>query len=193
MTKTVKIRAPSKPVNTMLKDLADILRKAGLNVVEVSGWKTRGHSVMHSVKSIICHHTAGPKLGDYPSLKIVRDGRQDLKGPLAQLGLGCTGTWYVIAAGRSWHAGSTKDDSIFGNPNSIGIEAEGVGSPATDKGHEHWPEIQYQSYIRGVKALQKAYDVPTSHVMGHKEIAVPKGRKDDPNFSMDDFRAALNK
>jgi len=29
--------------------------------------------------------------------------------------------------------------------------------------------------------------------MGHKEIAVRKGRKNDPNFSMDDFRAALNK
>ncbi len=62
MTTTVKSRASSKPVNTMLTDLADILRKAGLNVVEVSGWKTRGHGVMRSVKSIIYHHTVSPKV-----------------------------------------------------------------------------------------------------------------------------------
>jgi hypothetical protein len=55
----------------MLTDLADILKKAGLKVVEVAGWKTRGHSVMSSVKGIICHHTAGPVTGDYPSLNVV--------------------------------------------------------------------------------------------------------------------------
>jgi hypothetical protein len=35
---------------------------------------------MNSVKSIICHHTAEPKAGDYPSLKIGCDVRRDLKG-----------------------------------------------------------------------------------------------------------------
>ncbi|CAF1145002.1 unnamed protein product [Didymodactylos carnosus] len=191
MAEAVESRAA--PVNTMLTGLADILRKAGLKVVEVAGWKTRGHGVMSSVKGIICHHTAGAKTGDYPSLAVVRDGRPDLKGPIAQLGLGRTGTWYVIAAGKAWHAGSTKDDSIYGNSNAIGIEAEGVGLPATDTGHKNWPEVQYQSYIKGVKALQKAYGVATARVLGHKEAAVPKGRKIDPNFSMAEFRAALNK
>ncbi|CAF1082927.1 unnamed protein product, partial [Adineta ricciae] len=54
---------PSKPVNTMLTGLADILRGAGLNVVEVAGWRTRGHGVMSSVKGIVVHHTAGPASG----------------------------------------------------------------------------------------------------------------------------------
>ncbi|CAF0965573.1 unnamed protein product [Rotaria sordida] len=161
----------SKPVNRMLTDLADILRKAGLNVVEEPGWKTRGHGVMASVK--------------------VRDGRPDLSGPLSQLGLGRSGTWYVIAAGRSYHAGATIDDSIFGNSNSIGIEAEATGTPADNVGHKHWPEVQWESYVRGVKALQAAYGVLTSRVLGHKEAAVPAGRKPDPNFSMNEFRAAL--
>ncbi|CAF4119993.1 unnamed protein product, partial [Adineta steineri] len=40
---------------------------------------------------------------------------------------------------------------------------------------------------------QAAYAVPTSRVLGHKEAAVPLGRKPDPNFSMDEFRAALAK
>lgn len=47
--------------------------------------------------------------------------------------------------------------------------------------------------IKGVKALQKAYGVPTARVLGHTEAAVPKGRKIDPNFSMAEFRTALNK
>ncbi|CAF4766172.1 unnamed protein product [Rotaria sp. Silwood1] len=181
----------SKPINTMLTGLADILRGAGLKVVEVAGWKTRGHGVMSSVKGIIVHHTAGPATGDFPSLGVVRDGTSSLSGPLAQLGLGRTGTWFVIAAGRSYHAGSTLDDSIYGNSNAIGIEAEGTGLPATDSGHAHWPEVQYQSYVKGVKALQKAYGVPTARVLGHKEAAVPKGRKIDPNFSMAEFRSKL--
>ena len=179
------------PSNTMLTDLADILRNASLNVVEVDGWKTRGHRKMTSVKGILCHHTAGPATGDYPSLRVVRDGRSDLPGPLSQLGLGRSGTWYVIAAGVSYHAGRTIDDSIFGNSNAIGIEAEGTGVPSADRGHAYWPEVQYQSYIKGVKALQAAYGVPTSRVLGHKEAAVPLGRKPDPNFSMDEFREAL--
>jgi hypothetical protein len=130
LAESIENRA-GKPVNTMLTGLADILKGAGLKVVEVASWKTRGHGVMSSVKGILCHHTAGPKTGDYPSLAIVRDSRPDLKGPIAQLGLSRTGTWYILAAGKSWHAGSTKDDSIFGNSNTIGIEAEGVGLPAT--------------------------------------------------------------
>jgi hypothetical protein len=174
-----------------LTDLADILRNAGLNVIEVAGWKTRGHGPMSSVKGILAHHTAGPATGNYPSLNVVRDGRPDLEGPLAQLGLARDGSWYVIAAGRCYHAGNTIDDSIFGNANAIGIEAEATGNPSTNTGHAYWPEVQYQSYVRGVKALQAAYGVPTKNVLGHKEAAVPLGRKPDPNFSMNEFRAAL--
>jgi len=179
------------PTNRMLTDLADILRKANLPVIEVDGWKTRGHGIMASVKGILVHHTAGAPTGDYPSLRIVRDGRSDLPGPLSQLGLGRNGTWYVIAAGKSYHAGATIDDSIYGNSNAIGVEGEGTGVPSTNTGHLYWPEVQYQSYVKGVKALQAAYAVPTSRVKGHKEAAVPLGRKPDPNFSMDEFRAAL--
>ena len=184
----VRVSAEEK---LMVTDLADILRNAGLNVVEVSGWKTRGHGQMNPIKSILVHHTAGPATGDFPSLQIVRDGRSDLPGPLSQLGLGRTGTWYVIAAGLSYHAGKTIDDSLYANVNSIGIEAEGTGVPATNAGHSYWPEVQWQSYVRGVRALKTAFNVPTARVLGHKEAASPLGRKIDPNFSMDEFRGAL--
>ncbi len=175
----------------MVTNLADILRDAGLNVTEVDGWKTRAHGPLTAIRSIICHHTAGPSTGDYPSLPIVRDGRPDLPGPLAQLGLGRSGTWFAIASGLAYHAGVVTDPTLYSNEYAIGVEAEGTGIPATDSGHIYWPEVQWQSYVRGVRALKNAFNVSTVHVKGHKEVASPLGRKIDPNFSMDEFRNAL--
>lgn len=169
----------------ILPDLADACRKSGLPVKEIQGWRTRGHGSFSSVNSIVCHHTATPSTapGDYPSLGIVRDGRSDLEGPLAQLGLGRDGTVYVIAAGVAWHAGATflqRQD----NWHAIGIEAEhpGVGP---------WTPEQYAAYVRLVDALSEHYEVPLSNVQGHKEVAKPLGRKVDPNFDMTAFRQAI--
>jgi hypothetical protein len=166
----------------MLTDLADACRKSGLKVVEIDGWKTRGHGDFLGVNSIVLHHTATPKsaAGDYPSLRIVRDGRPDLRGPLSQVGLGRSGTVYVIAAGVAYHAGPTffpRQD----NWHSIGIEAEhdGIGQ---------WSMVQHAAYVRLVAALAEHYGIPLSNVQGHKEVAKPLGRKIDPTFDMTDFR-----
>lgn len=169
----------------MLTDLADVLRAAGLKVQEVSGWRTRGHGTMVDVQAIICHHTAGAKTGNYPSLGVVRDGRPGLDGPLAQLGVARDGTWLVIAAGLCWHAGVVFE-SWQGNSHAIGIEAEGTGV-------DPWPAVQYDSYAAGVRALANHYGVPVARVLGHKEVAKPKGRKSDPNFDMSDFRTEVAK
>ena len=171
----------------LLTDLAKAARKSGLKVVEVDGWRTRGHGQMLSVAGIVVHHTATSKAaaGDYPSLRIVRDGRSDLPGPLSQLGLGRDGTVYVIAAGVAYHAGETAEQ-WQDNWRSIGIEAEHDGlSP--------WPAAQYDAYVRLVAALAEHYGIPVSRVMGHKEVAVPAGRKVDPNFDMTAFRRAVSR
>lgn len=167
----------------MLTDLAAVLRAAGLKVQEIDGWKTRGHGGMSGVESIMCHHTAGAKTGNYPSLGVVRDGRPGLDGPLAQLGVARDGTWLVIAAGLCWHAGVVFE-RWQENPRSLGIEAEATGT-------DPWPAVQYDSYVAGVRALKDHYGVPLAHVVGHKEAAKPAGRKSDPNFDMDDFRAEV--
>lgn len=169
----------------MLTDLADVVRRSGLKVVEVSGWKTRGHGQMTSVEAIICHHTAGPETGNYPSLGVVRDGRPGLDGPLSQLGLGRDGTVYVIAAGVSYHAGATFY-TWQNNWHAIGIEAEATGT-------DPWPKVQYDAYVRLCRALVNGYGVPVSRVLGHKEVAKPAGRKPDPNFDMAAFRAAVSR
>lgn len=171
----------------LLLDLADACRKSGLPVVEVDGWQSRGHGEMFAVNTIALHHTATPAhvVGDYPSLRIVRDGRSDLPGPLAQVGLGRDGTVYVIAAGVAYHAGATfypRQD----NWHAIGIEAEHDGVSA-------WDMVQVSAYVRLVAALAEHYGVPLSNVQGHKEIARPAGRKIDPNFDMTDFRARVKR
>jgi hypothetical protein len=169
----------------ILLDLADACRKSGLEVIEIDGWRTRGHhetGEIEAVETIVCHHTATPLgvAGDYPTLRTVRDGRSDLPGPLAQLGLGRSGTVYVIAAGVCFHAGATFSESQD-NWHAIGIEAEHDGvSP--------WPPAIYDAYILLCAALAAHYGLDEVRVQGHKEIAEPLGRKTDPNFDMFAFR-----
>ena len=170
-----------------LLDLADACRKSELRVIEVHGWRTRGSSNFRFAADgdIIVHHTAtsAKAAGDYPSLRIVRDGRPGLSGPLSQLGLGRDGTVYVIAAGRANHAGKT-DRRLSSNPYSLGIEAEHPGTGP-------WNPVQYQAYVRLIAALCRHYGKTTEQVRGHKEIAVPRGRKVDPTFDMGSFRTAV--
>lgn len=172
-----------------LSNLADVARSSGLNVVEVPGWQTRGHGGMSGVKGVLCHHTGGASASanssNYPSLNVVRDGRADLPGPLAHLGLGRDGTVYVIAAGACYHAGKVWHPD-FSNDYAIGIEAENSGG-------EQWPEVQISSYVRLVRALMGAYGIPIDRVVGHKEAAIPAGRKVDPSFDMNDFRNKLQR
>lgn len=161
----------------MLTDLADVLRAGGLRVVEVPGWKTRsgdGDDFV-AVKGILCHWTAtNPAAsGDYPTLNTILHGNGSTPGPLSQLGLGRDGTWYVIAAGVCWHAGTT-DRVASDNYHAIGVEAEYHPNQGA------WPEAQQRSYERGVAVLQRHYKVPLNEVRGHYEAAIPYGRKDDP-------------
>jgi peptidoglycan hydrolase-like protein with peptidoglycan-binding domain len=164
--------------------LAEVLEDAGLKVAEQPGWRTRGRGPMGTVKGVICHHTAGPAAGVMPSLSLVTNGRADLPGPLAQLGLGRDGTFFVIAAGRANHAGRGVWKGVTtGNSSFIGIEAENRGTPA-----DPWPEVQMDAYKRGVAAILKKLNADSSMCCGHKEYALPKGRKPDPSFDMDAFR-----
>jgi N-acetylmuramoyl-L-alanine amidase len=164
----------------LLTDLGAPLRAAGLPVMETTGWLARGHGPMTAVRSIICHHTAGPATGDTPSLRTVIDGRPGLAGPLCTLYLSRSGTWYLVSAGKAWHAG-VVDIPEHSNEQAIGIEAEATGTSS-------WPPAQYESYAQGCAALAFHYRIPVEAVLGHKEVARPLGRKTDPNFPMPTFR-----
>ena len=158
------------------------VKNAGVKYKKVSGWSSRGHGSMGSIKTIVAHHTAGPLRGNSPSLNVVAYGRPGLSGPLSQLFLARDGTVYLVAAGVSYHAGRVRSSS-YGNSHSIGIEAENTGLS-----NDPWPAHQIDAYAKLCKALCKEFGLSTSRVLGHREVCSPVGRKSDPSFSMSDFR-----
>jgi len=167
--------------------MANVLRDAGLKVVEQPGWTSRGHGDFGTPKGVLCHHTAGPAKGNMPSLAVITTGRSDLAGPLANLGLGRDGTFYCIAAGKAWHAGKGLYKGVSdGNGQLIGIEAENTGLKT-----DPWPKVQMDAYAKGCAALLRHIGAPASMCAGHLEYALPKGRKSDPSFPMIKFRAAV--
>lgn len=171
--------------------LPQVLRDAGLEVLEHAGWQTRGHGDMGKVQGVLCHHTCGPLHGDLPDINVLVDGRPDLGGPLCNLGLGRSGKWYMIAAGKGWHAGRGNWRGVTdGNSHLIGIEAENTGETKGPRA-DPWPDVQMLSYQKGCAAILAHVGADPIMVAGHKEYALPHGRKDDPSFDMAKFREAV--
>ena len=110
--------------------IAARLRAAGVVVVEVAGWQTRG-SETFAPKGAVNHHTAGPSRGATPSLNTCIYGRSDLPGPLCHVLQSREASGpdkaYVIAAGRANHAGSGGWKGITGNASVFGLEIEHDG------------------------------------------------------------------
>ena len=168
--------------------LPTVLLDAGLRVAEQPGFRTRGRGDVGVIKGVICHHTAGSRTGNMPSLGVVTNGRADLPGPLSQLCLGRDGTFFVVAAGRANHAGAGNWQGITtGNSSFIGIEAENTGHTSGPNA-DPWPAIQLDAYRRGVAAILTKVRANALMCCGHKEYALPVGRKPDPTFDMVDFR-----
>lgn len=156
--------------------LADVLRDAGLTVIEDHGWQQRGKD-LGAVDGIVWHHTATKaSTSDSAVTRLLRVGRRDLVGPLAQLGLDRQGRFHVVAAGRANHNGY----GTWGN-SSIGIEAynDGIGEP--------WPDAQVDAYVRGTRALLDRLGLPVNRVKGHKETD-PRRKIDPAGLDMDEMR-----
>lgn len=161
--------------------LADVLRAAGCTVYEVDGWQTRGRGDVGTIDAVVAHHTGPGK--DENLLKLILNGRPDLAGPLSQLFLDRKGAYHVLAAGRCNHAGNGSWHGASGNSDTIGIEAANAGD-----GKDQWPPEQMRWYIIGVAAILKHLKKDELGVAGHKEFALPRGRKIDPTFDMFAFR-----
>ena len=156
--------------------LADVLRDAGCAVYEMGGWRDRGRDLV-SVEGVVWHHTASTvHTSDTAMERILRDGRRDLPGPLAQLGLRRDGTFVTVAGGRANHNGYGK----WGN-NSIGVEAynDGVGEP--------WPTAQIGAWVAGTAAICRHLGLDAGQVLGHKETD-PRRKIDPAGIDMGDMR-----
>jgi hypothetical protein len=145
-------------------------------VIVVPGFETRGHGGFRALEGVVGHHTgtAESAQGDYPTLRVVRDGRSDLLGPLCNYGIGRSGNIYVVAAGVAWHAGaSTYAGMVDLNDEFLGIEAESAGGGK-------WTKDQMVVYPRLVRSILDYIRRPMNRYASHRTVATPKGRKDDP-------------
>lgn len=160
--------------------LVDAARMAvagtGRQVIVSPGWAGRGQGALRLLEIVVGHHTgtASSAPGDYPSLKVVQDGRAGLVGLLSQLGLGRSGTVYVMGNGLAYHAGASAYAGYVDlNDESIGIEAESSGDG-------RWTEGQLLIYPRLVGACLYYMRRGVDHYASHRTVAVPAGRKPDP-------------
>lgn len=166
--------------------LADVLRAAGLPVVEQAGWKELRPTynllsmagAPKELAGIVAHHTASPTRTTLATnLQVVTYGNGVAPGPIAQLMLWRDGTYYCIAAGKANHAGAGGPyDSWLpagtGNDRMLGIEAcnDGIGEP--------WAPVMVESYARGVAAILDHLGLDSSRTITHHEWAPT--RKIDP-------------
>lgn len=177
--------------------LADALRSDPFiadRVVEVDGWRTRGRppaQFSYLPSGVLDHHTACMcNVGHDPAscLRQIIAGNASAPGPIAQVlesmtptgvrydGTNCDPRIYVIAAGRSNHAGAGvwPWGAPEGNGSAIGIEACG---PAADG----WPDLMIEVRARVSAAILRHNGWPIERLTTHNEYARPSGRKIDPS------------
>jgi hypothetical protein len=154
------------------------LRAAGLTVVELDGWKTRGESDgPFTPLGAIWHHDGmglgwdnDPTNNDNVAQFMSQDGNNG-----AQIWVRNDGVVHLLAAGRKWHAGVGVGFGRIppndGNTFAVGIETDHTfGNP--------WPITQVHAIILTSAVLCLNYGWSPLDFCGHKEYA--PDRKPDP-------------
>ncbi|OYV99485.1 MAG: hypothetical protein B7Z62_00345 [Deltaproteobacteria bacterium 37-65-8] len=133
---------------------------------------------------VVLHHTGAPGPG---SLEWLRTSRSNVSADFLIMG---SGQVYKLNPQLSrfytWHAGVSRYGKFVEvNPVSFGIELEHVPG-------EVWRADQLASCVAVVAFLVWKFGIPLRNVVGHKNVAWPRGRKTDPEgFPWREFRAAL--
>lgn len=168
--------------------LADVLRAEGLDVVELTGWRRRGHGVFSDIRGVMVHHTGS----NSATAQSIAAGRPDLPGPLSQLHIARDGTVTVVAAGVAWHAGVGMYPWLpanMGNWHTIGIECANTGTSPSAPHRRNWPDAQYSALVNSCAALCRRLGQPAARTIGHKEYAGRAQGKWDPGaIDMDVLR-----
>lgn len=188
----------------MLTDLDKAVKRSGLEVVALDGWRSRKSNGGEDYQGVLVHHT-----GSYDALTdasndldyakwLATEGRPDLPPPLCNLALSAELRVYLAAAGNANHAGEAKVSGPMpaasdGSRIYIGIEAMNSGSQGWDSKATlpSGEEITYfEGYARLCASLCRHYTWPASHVRAHKETSVT-GKWDPGLLDMDQFRARI--
>ncbi|GAA2488213.1 peptidoglycan recognition family protein [Streptomyces gobitricini] len=182
--------------------LLDALRDEGLTVVEVGDWRT--HNRNHKgpwgpVHGVMIHHTA-TEGGDH-TVRLCRDGRPGLPGPLCHGVITKDGRVHLVGHGRANHAGPGDRDvlraviaekalppdnqtNVDGNTHFYGFECENLGN-----GKDPWPEAQLLAIEKAAAAICRRHGWTARSVIGHLEWQ--PGKVDPRGFSMKTMRARV--
>ena len=198
-------------MSVWLTDLADILREAGVPVVEMKyergpfagrkwdqvGANGRG---LAAFKHVMWHHDASPAgpsggakvddngIGTSPTGALGWCMYSDV-APAASIWVDMQGTWFLYVSGLAWHAGRGGPGWGVGT-NMMNYYALGIETDHTTG--EPWPAKQIDSLRRGTAAIMDAYKMdPTPGLLFHRTWTdggidnVPtlptRGRKNDPD------------
>ena len=77
---------------------------------------------------------------------------------------------------RAWHAGRSEWKGVS-NVNNYGIGIELVN---LNDGQDPYPEEQHRANVQLCTYICRKHNIKPENIMGHLDIAVPKGRKTDP-------------
>lgn len=162
--------------------LPHVLRGAGLEVVLVHGWESRGlDGGDFTPRALVLHHDASP-VGDSPG--VVEFMLRNFDTGAAQCWLSRQGVWHVLASGRCAHAGVVLP-GMPDNSTSLAVECDHTSN-------ERWPGPQLDSLRVGSAAILGHLGRDASALHFHKTICAPPGRKTDPDgLSLDHERAAV--
>lgn len=179
--------------------LEDVLRPAlGDRLKTLPGWESDGvGGTMGNIWGVIWHHTGN----SLETPESISKGREDLRGPLAQIHIAPDGIVTIVAVGPCNHAGAGSYPGLptnNANAYTIGVEcAWPTPRPDLPKGYdpaERWPDKQIISMRDVGAALTKHLGVDVSHNIGHKEWAgAAQGKWDPGNLDMNWFRGEIQK
>ncbi len=139
------------------------------------------------IDTIVLHHTAS------------NNGKNDLswlRNPKAQVSahylLDRDGKIYQLVGDerRAWHAGTS---ALHGKPTDVNARSLGIEIVNDGSGRTPFTSAQYKALGQLVGHLKRKYNVPAKNILGHKDVAIPRGRKSDPasNFDWRRLRASI--
>lgn len=182
--------------------LPDVLRLWGVTVKERPGWLNRGNGDFTDIQGLMLHHTGSPHTPDRTTPEYVANNPGVGGGLSANMFGHRTGVIELLGAGIAYHAGEAAPGAggaagqgyvtrptasgprqfTSGNARYLGVEPQ-------NSGREPWEPALYDALVRTGAAITWFLGHPPTraHLPGHKEYA--PGRKVDPSFDMNTYRA----
>jgi N-acetylmuramoyl-L-alanine amidase len=130
------------------------------------------------IEMIVVHHTAIPTIDE--TIRLFLDTKSSVSSHYV---LGRDGgiVQMVRDEDRAWHAGVSRWKGVDNcNDYSIGIEIVNRGD-----GSDPFSDEQYCSLSQLVGWLVSKYGIGRDMIVGHRDIALPPGRKVDPADNFD--------